>query len=318
MYKSSIFFVIILTLLSCTKEIEIDLPKPQTKISVFSTITPFTSPIPKYLNISLLKSNYIFDSTHYYINDATVYYSMNNIIIDTLDYDIQNKTYTISSSIQSYPIAGNKYGITIVKSGFDTISATTIVPQKVEITDTSITPIVYFDETGSVSSEIRISFNDNANIKNYYEIVVSDISYNYNNINELYRLSTNDKSVVVQSYYPSLDRFDLRMPRFLLFTDDFFNGTSHTMSIYYTPPQTESDHRYISSHYISVHLRNVTKDYFMYKTTMLQHLYQREENILYGMGEPINVHSNIKNGYGIFAAYNTDIVSMHIDKTKLN
>jgi len=67
-------------------------------------------------------------------------------------------------------------------------------------------------------------------------------------------------------------------------------------------------------HYISIHLRNITEEYYKFKTTMIQNLYSKQEDILYGMGEPLNVKSNIKNGYGLFAGFNNDIVSFHFDE----
>ncbi len=113
--------------------------------------------------------------------------------------------------------------------------------------------------------------------------------------------------------------FDAREPRFLLFNDKLINGKEHTLQIYYTPPQRYEDgNRYISKHYISIHLRNVTEDYYKFKTSMLQHLYNNEENILYGMGEPINAQSNINNGYGLFAGFNNDIVSFLIPEQIIN
>ncbi|MCD6112151.1 MAG: DUF4249 family protein, partial [Bacteroidales bacterium] len=227
-------------------------------------------------------------------------------------------TYIISNSMSDYPIAGKKYSIQILEDGYKTLTSNTIIPSKVNITDTVITPIAYFDETGSVFSEIAVTFTDPENEINYYELAVSDIAFSYDNADNFYELSTNDNIITSESYYPSLIRFDVDKPKYLLFTDKEINGMKHTLNVYYTPPQREDDNRYISNHYISIHLRNVTEDYYKFKTSMIQHLYSKKEDILYGMGEPLNVISNIENGYGLFAGFNNDIVSLHIKEQIIN
>ena len=312
--RKTYFAILVLLLFSCTKEIEIKIPENQHKLVVYSTIVPLTFPKPKDLGIVLQSSKHIFDTTTSIIDDAQVLYYENMILKDTLKYVDSINTYVISESMSDYPIAGNTYSIKIIKEGYDTVTASTTIPSKVNITDTVITPIAYFDETGSVFSEIAITFTDPANETNYYELAVSDIAFSYNTPSDFYELSTNDKIITSESYYPSLMRFDVNKPKYLLFTDKEINGKEHTLNVYYTPPQRESDKRYISAHYISIHLRNVTEEYYRFKTTMIQQLYSRQEDILYGMGEPLNVKSNIKNGYGLFAGFNNDIVSLHINE----
>ncbi len=51
---------------------------------------------------------------------------------------------------------------------------------------------------------------------------------------------------------------------------------------------------------------------------MIQHLYENTEDVLYGMAEPLNVYSNIENGYGLFAGFNHHIVTLHIPGQIIN
>ena len=312
------FYIIVLIfiLLSCSKEIEIDIPRTKPQLVVYSTIVPFTIPKPKFLRLSLQTSKHIFDTSTTYINYAKVLFYENNTLKDTLKYNDSLRYYIISEN--DYPVAGNNYSIKIIKKGFDTVTANTTIPNKVNIIDTNITPIAFFDDLGSVFSEVSITFNDPPNEENYYEIAISDIAFSYENYDYFYDLTTNDNIITSESYYPSLIRFDVDKPKFLLFTDKQINGQKYTVNVYYTPPQRISEYRYISKHYISVHLRNVTKEYYKFKTTMIQQSYSKTEDILYGMGEPLNVISNINNGYGLFSGFNNDIVSFHIDSVKLH
>ena len=75
------------------------------------------------------------------------------------------------------------------------------------------------------------------------------------------------------------------------FTDELFNGTSKSFFIQHFKPKGIFDHFYIE-------LRALSKDLYEFNKT------RREEsatsnNPLF-VSEPIFLHSNIENGYGIF------------------
>ena len=312
--KSYTLFLILIILISCTKEIEIDIPVRKQALVVYSTLLPFTFPHPKSLNITLQHTGHIFDSTKYVISDAAILYYENDVLQDTLFCKDSTGTYNITTSLSDYPVVGNSYSIKILKDGYETATASTIIPSKVVIKDTVVTPIAYFDETGSVFSQVSVTFDDPPKEMNFYELAISDIAFSYDNPKSFYELTTYDNIVTSESYYPSLLRFDIDKPRYLLFSDKKINGKEYTLNVYYTPPQSEDEHRYITNHYISIHFRNVTEEYFKYKTSLIQHLNSKKEDVLYGMGEPLNVISNIQNGYGLFAGFNNDIVSLHINE----
>lgn len=316
--KHIIVIIISVLLFSCTKEIEIGIPQQKHKLVAYSTIVPLTFPAPKPVGIKLQSSLHIFDNSPSRIADAFVLYFENDFLKDTLEYSDSLDIYSISNNITDYPIAGNTYSVRIYKDGFDTITATTRIPSKVKITDTTIVPIAYVDETGNVFSEISITFTDPVDETNFYEIAVSDIAFQYDSSRYFYKLSTYDNIITSESYYPSLIRFDVDKPKYLLFNDKTINGKERTLTVYYNPPQREDDNRYIANHYISLHLRNVTEDYYKFKTSMIQHLNNNKEDILYGMGEPVNIISNIDNGYGLFAGFNNDIVSFFIPEQIIN
>jgi hypothetical protein len=261
----------------------------------------------------LQRSQPIFDTAQILIKDAVVLYYENEQLLDTLHYLERTSSYLITPRIIDYPNYGNTYSVLTKKEGYATVSATTLIPSIIKITDTVVTPIAYFDDNKLVYSQVSFSFQDPPNETNYYEVAITDIAFSKENSDLFYELTTSDKLVTMESYYPSLIRFDIKKPKYLLFTDKTINGLKHTLNVYYFPPQIFDGQLKIRDHYISIHLRNVTEDYYNFKTTMLQHLNSKKEDFLYGTGEPINPVSNIKNGYGLFSGYNTDIVSMHID-----
>lgn len=300
--------------LGCSKEVEIEFPVHEPKLVVYSTISPWILPNPKPLNIFVQQTSQLSDTANYPVNDALVVYLKNNIITDTLECSDIPGMYWISKNMADYPEEGNIYSIKILKPGYEPVTASTTIPSKVAILTAKVIPVAYFDEDGLAYSEVSITFEDPANEVNYYELAISNISFKYDNQTDFYKLSTTNQIITSESYYPSLLRFDLKKPEYLLFNDKKINNSRYTLSVSYMAPQTVSEKRTISAHYITVHLRNVTEEYYRFKTTMIQHLYGNQEDFLYGMGEPLNVVSNVSNGYGLFAGFNADMVSLRIEE----
>lgn len=313
--------IIVCAIFSCSKdkEIEIEIPKQTPKLVVYSTLTQLDYTKVKTLEIDIKSSLHIFDNSESKITDAEVLYYENDILKDTLVYSSYWGSYMLTNqTIDDIPKVGNTYSVKIKKEGFETVTAKTTIPPKVNIIDTNITSIAYIDEEGVAVSEINLTFNDPEDQINYYEIAVSDIAFSYDSLDGYYDVLTYESIITSESYYPSLISFDVDKPNFLLFNDKTINGNECNLKIYYTPPQYLSENRYIRKHYVSLQLRNVTEEYYKYKTTMLLHLYNNNEDVLYGMGEPINVLSNINNGYGLFAGFNNEIVSFLIPEQVVN
>lgn len=306
-------------MISCVRELEIDVPFEDPKLVVYSTIVPFTLPMPKQLGITLKKSQHLSDTNRNSIVDALVLYYENNILIDTLQYGDSTGVYAISTSIANYPKAGYSYSIKIVKEGFETVTATTKIPQKVHISETAILPIAFINEDGSPFTELSIRFTDPADEINFYEIAIGTDAYEYENPESFYNLTTYDNIITSESYYPSLIRIGVRKPRQLLFSDKTINGQERTLKLYYKPPMFFEDGLHQTRpHFIHVHLRNITEDYYKFHTTKLHHLNNRQEDILYGTGEPLNLVSNVKNGLGLFAGFNNDIQTLFIPGQIIN
>ncbi|HOZ30953.1 MAG TPA: DUF4249 domain-containing protein [Bacteroidales bacterium] len=301
---------------SCTKEIEIDIPPSKPKLVVYSTFVPFTIPYPKNFEVKVYATAHIFDTVKYPIRDAIVQLYKNNEFYDTINFYPECDCYTIPEMF--FAEIGDEYSLIVERGGFETVTASSYIPSKVYIRDTIINPISYINEFGSAVGEIQFSFTDPVNENNYYELALSSGGINYDDYDSYFEIFTNATLITSQSYYPDLIRFDVPYPKFLLFSDDNINGQSVTLTIYYNPPQWFGEINYISTHYRTLHLRNVTKEYFDFKTTSIQQDYAKREDFLYGMGEPINVISNIENGFGVFAGFNNDYVTFKIDSVVVN
>lgn len=312
------FFLILITFNSCEKkdlEIDVELEKQPSKLVVHSILKPFSFSSNNQLLTVEVQRTTPFDENkrEVVIPDAIVTLSKNNCVLDTLIFNDSLKTYLIPyNSINKYPKQDDIFKLQVEKEGFETVTSKTIIPKKVEINNSKIIPIAYFDDNERPYSEASFEFTDPINEINYYEVIISDITELENTF---FELSTSNKIITSESYYPSLLEFDKPKPKSLLFSDKIINGKTVNINCYYlTPYMINEGVPKVISHYITIHLRNVTKEYYKYKTTALQLYYSLEENILYGSGEPVNIYSNIKNGYGLFGSYNYDVISHKIDE----
>lgn len=306
-------------------EIEVDIPLKSSKLVINSTLVPSTVPGMKYLGIEVTTTTHIFDTSEIKpVTDATVLLYKNGEFVDTLEYETESGLYPLGYGPFEGPLPGDVYSIDVSAPGYDKVYAQTAIPEKVEILDISITPVGLIDDSieiivrgrrlgGGIWSEVTITFADTPHIENYYEIVVSPI-YSFYESKKLYTLFTNESIITGESYYPSPMELHLKNPRQLLFNDRSFNGDTRTISFYYFPPQGWYINPYISNHIINIQLRNITAEYYYHKTTLLQSLNHQEEDVLYGMREPLNVFTNIENGHGIFAGFNEDIFQVQIEE----
>ena len=317
-------------IISCeiTSEIELDIPSKPPKLVINSNLVPWSIPGMKQLGIEISSTYHIFDTSEYKsVTDATVLLFKNGEFVDTIKYvdTLQNRPYPVDYAPFSGPLPGDTYSIEVSAPGYEKVYAKTTIPEKVEILDVSITPVGLIDDSieiivggrrlgGGIWSEVTITFADPPHIENYYEIVVSPIHSFYES-KKFYTLFTNESIITGESYYPSPMELHLKNPRQLLFNDRSFNGDTRTISFYYFPPQGWYINSYIEYHIINIQLRNITAEYYYHKTTLLQSLNNQEEDVLYGMREPLNVFTNIENGHGIFAGFNEDIFQAQIEET---
>lgn len=303
-----------ITVLSCTKEISVDIPKSKPKLVIESTLVPYSNN-SKSLGVKVTSSRSIFSSsTVEPITDATVLLYKNEAFMDTLVYDSSTYAmfYPIVFGSMQGPLAGETYRIEVSSPGFSSVEAETLIPEKVSIEDVSINRVGFFDDSGLVYSNLKITFTDPPEKENYYEIVVTTIGNEYQT--ESYRLLTSHEPFIVsEPHYPDVTRIDLKNPIRLLFNDKTFNDPKIELDCYFFASQITGDSHILTSGILAVQLRSLSKEYYLFQTTLLHSSFNREADILYGLGEPLNVLSNITNGHGIFAGFNNDIHYISLD-----
>ncbi len=301
--------------LSCEMELNIEIPDSPPQLVVSSTLVPWTEN-PKYLGIEVYSSSHIFDETEKTpIDNATVIVYRDGQLFGQLNYLSENdyNFYPMGFSPLKGPLPGELYRVKVSAPDYESVWAETIIPAKIEITDCQIDRVGYFDDNGTVFSRVTLSFNDPAQQTNYYEIVVSDILCQYESF--CYRrLTTNESFITSEAYYPTPVNPGLPNPTRLLFRDDTFDGQKASVNFYYFPHQKLADNTiYLYEGYVVVQLRHITEDYYKHYTTKQQARNFMTTDILYGGGEPINVYSNVNNGLGIVAGFNSSLFVMELD-----
>jgi hypothetical protein len=203
----------------------------------------------------------------------------NGICIDSIIST--NDVIALSKSVQINKV----YKIEIaIKDENITLSAEDSVPDIVLISDAQYEYPVYEDETNTPFGRLNFYFQDETGRRNYYEIAFQSGHRYVNTFN------VNSPVVSVDT-----EKDPVHFP-VMLFTDEKFQDSEVYFEIFMDCPVNPT-----------IVLRNVSFDYYMYKSLLYPHLFNQNidrENV-YELfkGDPFDLYSNVTNGLGIFAAY---------------
>ena len=227
------------------------------------------------------------------------------------------------------PSVGKNYTLQVSKAGFESIEATTFIHppvaiQEIEV-DTTLLINSYMSEDSIITernivvNEARVTFNDPANESNYYELLayryVSQFIGDYDDqgnyivtdtlryLEQLY-LSSDDPAVA-EGESDVLEGDSDFYGAVLSFSDDFFNGKPYTLRFkldaYYYEYQADPQ--------LYIMLRSINEGQYRYfRSVDLQ--YENEGN---PFAEPVQVYSNVSNGYGIVSGSSADQVVIDLE-----
>jgi hypothetical protein len=315
--KKSNFFIILFSvvLFSCSKEIEIDLEETESRLVVRSEITNKPDTVvpgpgvilPQFIPAKLVLglSSSVYDDPIENIIDAKVILRKNNFTYDTIYYNSSKGYYELFETPNDLPKPGDELSLEVMYQN-KSIASSSIMPSKVDIIsiDTSVY-YSHFIEGLGMFSEGKMTFHDPGSEENYYELMVC-YSGLFNDEVIPRRIKTDENFITGENHYPSEintsnNTFEQKS---LLFTDKTFNGEEKTVRFYFAVEGFKNDNSIDFPHnIISYYLRNVTKEYYMFKTSKITYLLNSGENFLLGASEPKNVYTNIENGLGAFGVY---------------
>ncbi len=294
MHLSFKWLFLFLLLFSCQREIEFSTELQERKLVANSFFFPDSS-IRIFLNYSRSFNELQMDI----FKDLT----LNIIDGDGILYDVRCDSSYYYSSIGLIPKAGCAYTISANLLGFDEVFATDTIPGEISIpVNLSKKDSVYFDvDLGYYLSSITFAINDNYSNKDYYELWLMTVDTMFGYINkQIVQPTSHDYDILNEN---SAEIYT----QSVLFSDSLFNGKTRSFSFYFVPPMIsdlESGTKRIFREYLLIiHFRQVSKNYYYYKKSLIKHLSNQEGDYWTGTGMPLDVYSNVANGYGIFASY---------------
>jgi len=253
----------------------------------------FTNDAP--LSVYLTKTRTPFNEKELFIENARVIIYSENIT-DTLQY--MGEGIYMSSHLG---LANSEYRIDVISNGFEKVTARDYIPKQMALPliVSGFCDSVGVNEHGDYYSQFTITFLDDANAKNNYEIFIKHLLFE----DEVWDRGcfSNDPIIVAEGlndYFPNT----------VVFSDAFISGKEKELAINYYPvtysKPTGGQGELVDPNYkVIVYFRNTSENYYKYKKKLAVHLAGQEFDFWAGSGEPVQMFSNVVGGYGIFAGY---------------
>ena len=228
------------------------------------------------------------------------------------------------------PKKGNEYKVKVEVPGYPDMEATTIIPKpvNVQVTDTFWYREEHFvwDSVNRTTIPgkspmlgINIQFTDPANQENFYLLEMDlRLQVEYSDT----KVASTDSNIEFDSNNPiyEINIHHGTMPFGKAFTDKAISGKTMRLKVEPAWGSTDTPQLIFPSYGVVVSARqtfyvklySITEDYYLYLKTLNKY----NENRKSPFYPPIQVHSNIKGGLGIFAGagISKDSVSYNITK----
>jgi len=285
---------ILLIASSCERDTHVDIPPHVPKLVVESMQGQNENPEARIVHTRAVTDPlppWGSSSDPYVVQNVRVLVYENDVLKDSLKYQANDQKYkTTVSTIQ----AGKTYKLVMSAPNYPTAEAISFTPLLVPMNSLVYTPNARVDVDGNSQDEVKISFTDNGSTEDYYLIRILNAYGDH-----LYCVTTNDKDVEKLVYEDPLNPDDCLLSDRLLVSDQNFNGTTKTLIFYTGSGTLDPVNMPGGTMKSTVELLHINKDYFKY----IKSLNSRENAGDNPFAEPVNLYSNVKNGYGFFTTY---------------
>lgn len=251
------------------------------------------------------------------VNDATIQVYRNDALAGTFSA-MGSGYYTIPSTVLA-GAEGDALRLEVSAPGRESVSATTIMPTSVPISDLGITDTLYetityslIDPYGNVTYidtivpyfEISFSFTDPTGDDHYMIDVDYQDAYSY--VQACF--TTDDPIFTVEESYGfggTNDDGSITFCDDVVFSDQTFDGRTKTMSVLVFAIETT----FTLDPAFVITLKHISEDYYQYYTTSQQQYFNNGDPF----SEPTMVFDNIEGGFGIFAGYTVSKTILPLD-----
>ena len=323
---------------ACEKEIEFDKKLVQPKLVVNSFITADSIIDVK---ISASKSIPGVNQDFVWPDDAIVKLYVNGVETETLktytiDYpepkEIMQYIDTDSRPTVGYHTASTKaeagktYKLEVSQPDYETVTSETYIPQQVDILSYSSKEVREDRDGNSYKYQtFKIKFKDPEGEKNYYRLFIKNFSGTWTsntkdendstgfiliNNQEVNQVMSDDRLLNPDQEDANDFLFGSPVNAYNLFTDEFIDGKEYELEFsigkdyeysFYPNGELKDSTKLGEFNWYTISLQSITKDAYLYmKASYAQHWYGDDF-----FSEPVQAYSNVENGVGIFAGYNS-------------
>ncbi|MDX5438380.1 MAG: DUF4249 domain-containing protein [Pontibacter sp.] len=297
-----------IALFGCEMEQEVEVPQHETKMALHLTLSNLGADAEKpYLNSKVFeigKSQGVLQESKtndFHVKNASIkiYDAAGQVVQEFKHYDYgqQDPQYASYSYTYKEPFAfvpGHSYTLKVEAPGLKPIEATTVLPSLPVVSNTGFSQAPPTDETGTwlIAGKLQLTLEDAPGKENYYRVVAFPLTENYGWYGGYAYAPWNDE-------VPFVEQDNLELGE--VFTDELYPSGKINFAVdilfgaegYNPETQERLPHKYLE-----VHVQQLSKDEYLY----LKSAREQQQNENNPFAEYINVHSNIKNGYGTFGS----------------
>ncbi len=292
-----IFLFVIFLISACEKNIDIKIPDEGRRLVLNGLLGA-----DSILSVNLTISKYILDSDEKTkpVEGAKVVLYKDNQLIEILT-DSSAGYYYANYTLKQ----GENYHIKVETDNYPDLETETTVPYKTNIIE--LDAYQTFNAYDWPETRFTLIFKDNPEYDNYYAVSVIERRYT------TYELGDGEDTVLVDDYHlniyssdPNVFSDDWYLQQDLLFTDELIQGKEYKLQ-FNAQRNFYDNNNTVSVYYVQ--FKTISKDYYLYYTSLAKHYNAQDEFFM----EPVQVYTNIKNGFGIFAVYAADVDSVRLE-----
>lgn len=224
-------------------------------------------------------------------DNATVNLYIDDSFAEMLVFDEDESVYVSDLTAE----AEKYYACEVIIPNYDTLFAETFVPKPSVIENPEIIVVAGIDNEGRSYPSVKFTFNTNPDDELYFHVVIKRI--------RLYDPSRE------YPLYNSLDPIILHEGlNYPVFSNEIIDEDFYTINLsYFTGSYGSATNPYSIGgtvvHPIFVELRSVSEDYyhFIKQYYLFNDYLESIGEIMTGPVQPVQMYSNVTNGYGVFA-----------------
>ena len=320
--NSYLVFYLILVFTACTREVDIAVPDYKKKPVINGL---FNS--DSLFDLSIRESN-----TFDYLENAEIKLFRDDSFLMKFDYTGQGK-YRCSY----HPKSKQNYSIEARFDDYEVVYANDYMPQKIPIIQLEYEDSAGINSNQIVYSQVKVRFKDPGEEINYYECFVYEkydtafieidtnrlfssadttLDINLDSLkNELHqyygklRINSSDPAIAREVSYSDPGYFKIDQKE-LFFSDRYFNGKQLTFRINLLPSYYQFCQ--IKKRYFVVYLRSISKNYYLYEKQKFAHNQYEAAQLWKNPADFVRLHSNVENGYGLFAGYSQSVDTIKV------